>query len=201
LTYAHGVIDVAFRRQYSATLLVGNQLVARGNSSELRTETSRVALEGSIVQLADSGGAVVWGPVTVPGSGFVDPASGTTPSYGAIDTILLGADFGQRVLYPELSANPGFIKNFTASVRVFGHTLGGTAVESGDASFPIQACFGCLVKFPPEASSSTTSPNCSQPPASGSSLTAPCRLGQDEPVDCRICKQTLRGADKVVCDP
>src|SRR3954468_11563120 len=59
LTYEHGVLDVAFRRQYSATLLVGSQLVARGNSSQLRTETSRVALEGSIVQLADSSGAVV----------------------------------------------------------------------------------------------------------------------------------------------
>jgi hypothetical protein len=195
------VLDVAFRRQYSATLLVGSQLVARGNSSQLRTETSRVALEGSVVQLADSRGAVVWGPVTVPGSGFVDPASGTTPSFGAIDTILLGADFGQTVLYPDLSVNTQFIKNFTASVHVFGHTLGGTAVESGDASFPIQVCYGCLVKFPPEASSSATNPNCSQPPASGSSLSQPCRMGQDEAVDCRICKQTLRGADKVVCDP
>ena len=65
-------------------------------------------------------------------------------------------------------------------MRVFGHTLGGTAVESGDASFPIQVCYGCLVKFPPEASSSATSPNCSQPPASGSSLSLPCRMGQDE---------------------
>src|SRR6185295_14801949 len=76
LFLASGTLDLAFRLQYSATLLVGNQLVSRGNNSQLRTETSRVQIQGAVVRVEDPTGAVAFGPVTVPGSGFVDPASG-----------------------------------------------------------------------------------------------------------------------------
>ena len=62
------------------------------NASQLRTETSRVQIEGAVVRLED-GKSTVWGPFTVPGSGFIDPASGGTPSYGLTEAILLGSNF------------------------------------------------------------------------------------------------------------
>ena len=73
LFITEGTLDVAFRLQYSAALLVGSQLVPRGNSSQLRTETSRIAMQGAVVRVQDANGVVQWGPVTVPGSGFIDP--------------------------------------------------------------------------------------------------------------------------------
>src|SRR5262249_44076341 len=67
LSILRGSLDLAFQRQYRADLLVGNQLVPRGNSSQLRTETARVEIQGTIVRTEDAMGAVAWGPVTVPG--------------------------------------------------------------------------------------------------------------------------------------
>src|SRR5262245_8621497 len=93
LVITEGTLDLAFRTEYTAALLVGNQLVPRGNSSQLRTETSRVQIEGAEVRLED-GDKVAWGPYTVPGSGFVDPATGSAPSFGLTETILLGSAYG-----------------------------------------------------------------------------------------------------------
>ena len=93
LFITEGTLDLAFRTEYTAALLVGNQLVARGNASQLRTETSRVQIEGAVVRL-ENGVNTVWGPFTVPASGFIDPATGPTPSYGLTEAILVGSDYG-----------------------------------------------------------------------------------------------------------
>jgi hypothetical protein len=185
-----GILDVEFRLQYDAALLVGNQLVPRGNSSQLRTETSRIALQGAVVRVQDSNGVVQWGPVTVPGSGFIDPASGTNPSYGLTDAILLGPEYGAR-LQAELSGMPGLRRHLTAIVKVFGRTLGGLNVDSGEWQFPLTVCFGCLLTFPREAEDPKVMPrpNCMASATTGTTILSPCAVGQDDKVDCRVCKQ------------
>jgi len=199
LSFTQGVMDVAFTSEYRATLLVGNQLVARGNSSQLKSETGRVTIQGSEVWVADAQGKVFWGPTTVPGSGFIDPASGQDPSFGVTDTILLGSSKGQE-LRTELQGTPGVRRRFVANVKVFGSTLGGTAVETGEWQFPISVCYGCLVSFPAEAndSKSMTQPNCDAV-AMGTATASPCNLGQDDAVDCRVCKQVTNGS--ALCSP
>ncbi|HEX9298055.1 MAG TPA: hypothetical protein VF881_19580 [Polyangiaceae bacterium] len=195
-----GTLDVAFRLQYTAGLLVGNQLVARGNSSQLRTETARVQLQGTIVSLEDAHGTVVWGPLTVPASGFIDPASGSTPSYGITESVLIGAEFGGGLL-TELQGSAGLVRHFTSVAKVFGHTLGGMSVESGEWRFPINVCYRCLISFPPEANDPkvTPQPNCDAPATTGTSIVQPCAVGQDDTVDCRICKQFFPGSS--ICEP
>jgi hypothetical protein len=199
-TIPSGLLDVAFRLQYTASLLVGNQLVPRGNSSQLRTETSRIAIQGSVVRVQDSNGVVRWGPVTVPGSGFIDPASGTNPSFGVTDTILLGSELGA-----QLAADPqvqmGLVRHLTSVVKVFGRTLGGLNVDSGEFDFPLTVCYRCLIQFPPDAQDPRAAviPNCNLAPATGTTLTPPCQFGQDDNIDCRICKQNLPGS--ALCDP
>ncbi len=203
LTLTGGTLDVAFRLQYTATLLVGNQLVPRGNSSELRTETSRIALQGAVVRVQDSNGIVQWGPVTVPGSGFIDPASGSNASYGVTDTILLGSEYGKR-LSEEIQASPNhsLIRHVTAVVKVFGRTLGGLNVDSGEWQFPLDVCYRCLVAFPREADDVKlmTQPNCDLAASTGTSVTAPCIVGENDTVDCRVCKQFFPGRSDL-CDP
>jgi hypothetical protein len=200
LFITEGTLDVAFRLQYSAALLVGNQLVARGNSSQLKSETSRIALQGAVVRVQDANGAVQWGPVTVPGSGFMDPASGTSPSYGVTETILLGSEYGAR-LAAELQGQPGLIRHLTSVVKVFGRTLGGLNVDSGEWQFPLSVCYGCLISFPREADDLKLmqQPNCQLAAATGSSLTLPCLVGQDDTVDCRVCKQFF--PNSALCEP
>jgi hypothetical protein len=199
LFITEGTLDLAFRTEYTAALLVGNQLLARGNASQLRTETSRVAIEGAEVRLED-GTNRVWGPFTVPGSGFIDPATGSTPSYGLTETILVGSQFGNQ-LAAELRQSLA-VRRFTSVVKVLGRTLGGTPVESGEWRFPLTICYACLVAFPPEANDPKLSrPNCELPAGTGTVVVPPCSLGQDDAVDCRICKTSVRPTDIGLCQP
>lgn len=199
LFITEGTLDLAFRTEYTAALLVGNQLVARGNSSQLRTETSRVELQGAEVRLED-GTTRVWGPFTVPGSGFIDPANGATPSYGLTETILVGSSYGAE-LAKELRQTLA-VRRFTSVVKVLGKTLGGTPVESGEWRFPLTICYACLVGFPPEANDPKLSrPNCDLPAGTGTTVAAPCALGQDDTVDCRVCKTSVSPTDIGLCQP
>jgi hypothetical protein len=200
LSILRGALDLAFQRQYRADLLVGNQLVPRGNASQLRTETARVEIQGTIVRAEDTTGAVVWGPVTVPGAGFVDPASGSNPNFGVVNTVLIGSELGES-LVDQLSANRNLVRYFTAVARVFGRTLGGASVESGEWRFPINVCYGCLVTFPPDATDPKIMPipNCALSSVTGSSVVHPCIVGQDETIDCRVCKETFPTGP--LCEP
>jgi hypothetical protein len=195
-----GTLDLAFRTEYTAVLLVGNQLVARGNASQLRTETSRVEIEGAVVRL-ENGTNTVWGPFTVPGAGFIDPATGSNPSYGLTEAILVGSAFGNS-LVAEPPSERYKVRRFTSVVKVIGKTLGGTAVESGEWRFPLTICYGCLIAFPPEANDSKLSrPNCQLAAGTGTTVAAPCALGQDDAVDCRVCKLSVRPQDIGLCEP
>jgi hypothetical protein len=200
LFYPEGVLDLAFRTEYTAALLVGNQLVARGNSSQVRTETSRVQIEGAEVRLED-GSRTVWGPFTVPGSGFIDPAVGANPSYGLTDAILLGSAFGTSLI-EELRRTLA-VRRYTSVVKILGKTLGGTAVQSGEWRYPLAVCYGCLVVFPPDANDTKLSrPNCDLAASTGTTVAAPCIIGQDEAIDCRICKTAARPTDvSLFCQP
>jgi hypothetical protein len=200
LVLLRGSLDLAFQRQYQAALLVGNQLVPRGNSAQLRTETARIQIQGAIVRAEDSSGAVVWGPATVPGSGFIDPASGSDPNFGVINTVLLGSDLGTS-LVGQLMADRSLVRYFTSVARVFGRTLGGMTVESGEWRFPINVCYGCSIVFPPDASDPKVMPvpNCDLPATTGSTVTHPCIVGQDEAVDCRVCKEAF--PNDPLCEP
>jgi hypothetical protein len=199
IALTEGVLDVAFASEYHASLLVGSQLVARGNASQVRSETARVTVQGSEVTLLDAQGKTAWGPITVPGSGFIDPATGSDPAFGVTNTILLGASLGQT-LHNDLQGTPGVLRRFVAHVKVFGETLGGTAVESGEWEFPLTVCYGCLVSFPADANDpkSAVQPNCNAA-AMGTGTTTPCNLGQDDGIDCRICKLAINGA--ALCEP
>ena len=197
--FLSGVLDVSIRTQYTAGLLVGNQMVDRGSKDDLRTETSRVQLEGTEVYVKDASGNRIAGPYTVPGTGLVDPASGSNPSFGLITTVLIDSVTGSRLANDLAQLPYGTIRRLTSHVKVFGRTLGGTEVESGEWQFPIDVCYGCLVRFPTEANNPNyDTPNCLN--LSGESqLTTPCNPGQDDPIDCRVCK--LVASDPSVCEP
>jgi hypothetical protein len=204
LFLTRGYMDAAFVSRYQASLLVGSQLTARGDRQQLRTETSRLKLEGSEVYATDDlTGSLVFPATTIPGSGFIDPASGTDPSYGLLGTILLAIP--AALATKQQAGGRGSFTNVTSHVRAFGHTLGGTYIESGEFLFPISVCYGCLVTFPTDAivtNTATVPPtlSCSGTSATSTSVTAPCYPGQDDVVDCRICQEYL-GPDAPVCQP
>lgn len=198
LAIARGTLDLGLRSAYEATMLVGSQLVQRGSKSQLRDETSRVALEGSEVYAVDGSGNVVFGPFSVAGSGFIDPSDGTTPAYGLLASVLLKADAGSALRDLVVNGN-NYRPVITSHVKAFGHTLGGMKVESGEYLFPINVCYGCLVTFPSEASTSSAVANCDKPVDTGTTLPSVCAFGQDDQVDCRVCKEQL--GSRPICEP
>ncbi|MDX2053265.1 MAG: hypothetical protein SFV15_12780 [Polyangiaceae bacterium] len=173
-----GVVDRAFGDiPYTAALLVGNQLVSRSDPERLRVETSRVALEGAIVKVSSSTGAVL-AEYTTPGTGFVDPGNGKEAGRGVFFATLLPGNVG----------TPGEL--YIVRVAVFGKTIGGVEVQSSELLFTVEVCDGCLVKYPAAAD---------DPAANGYTCTAapdamvesPCQIGVDEGVDCRVCAGSL----------
>ena len=176
-TLFQGTLDVGFADSYTAVFLVGNQMVQRGSASQVRAESSRVQLLGGVVRLTDTTGAQV-ANFTALGSGYAEAASGNTPGYGAIALTVIDPATVENVLRPAVSN--GSSKRLIANVKVYGQTLGGLRVESGEYPFPVDVCAGCLVRIPADAPTCVSS-------GSSAQLVSPCVLGQDTAIDCRLC--------------
>ncbi|MDI1450076.1 hypothetical protein [Polyangium sp. 6x1] len=189
-TLLRGTLDVAFTTEYSAALLVGNQLVRRGNAATLRTETSRVIFESADVHTFDAAGNEL-GAFTAPATGFVDPSTGTEPGFGFVNVVLV--DSGSSAAALGAGGGSRTPVEVIASVIARGRTLGGEEVATGEWAFPVDVCRGCLVVYPPEADDPLTlERDCSVTADAPSGI---CRPGRDNVVDCRLCS----GLDPV-CD-
>lgn len=178
-----GVLDVALKPDYEATLLVGSQLAPRGDKNNLRTETMITTITGAEVHLyTDTGAADPNSPeFTVPANGVIMPDASADPGFGIAFATLIPAATGIAIA-SELS-NPAEVRTRVASVIVFGKTIGGLEVETAPFSYVIRVCEGCLVDFPAVALNGEGQCFASTMDAPG----APCRVGQDSSVDCRIC--------------
>ncbi len=74
-----------------------------------------------------------------------------------------------------------------ARVVVSGTTLDGARVKSPAFSFPIAVCTGCLVDYPLGADDPALPGYQCTVGDSATSIDWPCRKGQDDLVDCRLC--------------
>ncbi len=167
LMRTQGAVDPALQafafgdaRPYNVSLLVGNQLIRRGDDETLKVETSRVQLFEAEVEVFDFQGASLT-TFSQPISGFVDASSGSEPGYGLTSlTLIDGATL----------ANAG-TQTLVARVQLFGESLGGIEVETGLWDYPVSVLPGGFGCSDPE--------NCDDPIIFG------CSFGQDEIPDCR----------------
>jgi hypothetical protein len=181
-------MDVAFTQSYTAFVLVGNQLTERGSREQLRTETSRVALRGAEVTLTTLDGRTLGNYSTV-GTGFVNAASGDVPSYAAMSVNIIPSALGSN-------ANVIAAGAVVAKIRVFGDTLGNTAVTSSELDFPIRICEGCLVTYPSTAADVVAGSDkylCTKAASATQTTTdtPPCIVGQDQSFPCTACSAAL----------
>lgn len=126
-TWLSGVLDPA-QADYHCAMLIGNQLVARGDSKQLRTETSRIELHSAVVTVYDSTKTTTYTTFTVPATGFVDPGTSTQPGFGIADAEILD----------RVTARAHAGETVVAGVIIQGRTLGGLEVESAEWTYPIQ---------------------------------------------------------------
>ncbi|EYF03594.1 hypothetical protein [Chondromyces apiculatus] len=175
-----GRLDLAFQSAYSCALRVGNQLVQRGTTEQVRTETSRVSLYAADVRLTDvagnsigyaDGSAVAF---SVPLSGFVDPGSGSEAGYGYANVLMIDQAAGQAIGRAMATANLT-TTDVLAGIIVYGRTLGGQELETPEWFFPIKVCIGCACVQTAEGCSSDDS---------SSDISVPCST--DSGIDCRL---------------
>ena len=174
-----GVVDRLLANGYQAAFLVGSHLTEQGSREKIRTETSRLHIQGAHVTIYNTAGAEIAVPDAA-ATGLVHPASGTDPGLAAVFAQLIRpADFG------ALGA-PGQI---IVRVRFFGRTLGGQEIESGDYDFPVRVCDGCLISYPSEAADPTAPPGqyLCDPGVQISTETVICNVGQDASLPCTAC--------------
>lgn len=170
-----GLVDTALvpSKSYTAALLIGNQLSTQGDRDKLRTETARVSIRGAEITLTAPGGGEI-DRYSVQASGMIDAApAADSPGYGSALVPLIVPSAGEKI---------GALTEVTARVRVFGVTLGGEEMESNEFHYPIVFCNRCLISY-------VIDPASRQCAVEGEPEEEACIFGQDEPVDCRSCRQ------------
>jgi hypothetical protein len=196
LSLLQATLDVGLTDSYFAILLVGNQLIPRGDPQNNRAESNRVHINGAIVRVTETDGTLIR-EFTSLATGFADPGNNNAAEYGLIG--VTGVDAPTKDILaaslPNRSASRTVVMNFKA----FGVTLGGEDVESGEFQLPARVCNGCLVDFTTGNDDlAMVQPNCLKKAAAGAAgtSTTPCIFGQDEGVKCETCI-----GRKKVCDP
>jgi hypothetical protein len=182
-----GLLDVGLGTQYTAWVVAANQLAAKSNKAQLRSETAGILVEGAEVQVEDANGGVQ-AEYTVPVSAYINPGSGENPGFGAVLVPLLSAQQADEIA-AELTGDPSQTVTRVSTVRVFGHTVGGESVESTKLSFPIRVCAYCTVDYS-KAAVDVQSGDLVCVPGEGDDEDAedlPCFAGQDEPTPCKLC--------------
>lgn len=172
-----GVMDVAYASTYTLPLLVGNQLIARGDSDKLRTETARVVIRGAVVNVLSADGSATRASFSTNAGGFVDPAAGSDPGWGISFVNAVSTSLAAEL---RDSLEPYTSEELNISVYVYGDTLGGDEVESSTLTFPLYVCNGCLV----DCSTADDFGDCTEFPPEGLDLS--CFPGQDAPVPCQL---------------
>jgi hypothetical protein len=200
----NGQLDVALSATYTPVVLLGNQLNARGDQLNVRTETARIAVRGAVVRVTDSQGNQI-STFTSLSEGTVDPETGNTPGLGLAAVTIV--DPTTSASLKGALPGPGARKTIVSYFKVFGNTLGGTYIESAEYQHVIQVCNRCLVLFPADANdpAAKQQPNCLATLATGAgqtqTLAVPCVRGQDQYVDCRLCQDLCTPGTACPCQP
>ena len=186
-------LDLGVADNYFAVLLVGNQLIQRGDQLGNRAESNRIHINGATVRVTETDGRLIR-EFTSLATGFADPANNSVPEYTSIGVTGIDAPTKDLLLptLPNRQASRTVLMNFKA----FGVSLGGVDVESGEFQLPARICNGCLVDFSTGNDDlAAVQPNCAKRGTTTAGNVAPCSPGQDEPVKCETCNLTRKACD------
>jgi hypothetical protein len=200
-----GRLDIGFLSGYSATFLVGNQLVPEVNSQQLATETDIITIQGATVRITDAAGNQL-AYFTQLAAQTVYPSSGGVPGYAPIQLTIV--DQPTISTLTSNSADNAIITGggtfrLVTYTKFFGYTTGGRSVTSDEFEFPVDVCYGCVVEY--VNNPLYPKPNCGSPSeaaaSSATTSTQPlaCTPGEDDNVPCTSCLQLpvcVGGTDK-----
>lgn len=193
-----GVLDVAFRDNYTLTPLVHNQLSPTAAPESLVVETNGIQISGANIHIWQGAlpeGAMLTPEFYQPASSYVAPQGLTSSSFVVVPEIaieaLLRHVYGSDPNQLGFADLMGLDELITVGVTVLGITNGNQDVQTPEFYFPIRVCFGCLVYCPNESGDLENGiPLCENedPPEGGT-----CLFGQDQSIDCRWCTPEYGG--------
>jgi len=198
-----GILDLAYRRSYTLTPLMRNQLTARGDNESFISESNGIQVEGANVQLflGPVAEGTPFGEVFSPARTYVHPenvAASVFEAFGgrAMEQFLSvrGDANGDGEATDEELRDLNYTDQITINVSMIGTTNGGQSVETPYFAFPVNLCYGCLTDCSVETIDETVDGAgfCSDTSAPSE---IPCFLGQDQGIDCRLCVP-LRGLNE-----
>ena len=224
---ARGTLDLALTNRYVLFPTIRNELQevrqvriqpqnaggAQGDFRDVLNESNVVRLESATVSFITPSNVSFAMPqgIKIPVSGSIQPGGLATTALEIVD-VTLGGVLQQA---PEF-AQAGALVTVIAEVSFEGTTSGGTEIESNKFSFPLDLCFRCLVNFVPGTlfPDDDGSLTCGAAAQAGMDVemnddvdildvVTPCNVGQDDPVDCRLCRTLVSdpNAADAICDP
>jgi hypothetical protein len=137
------VLDVSAFSQYDALLLVGNQMVQRGNEDKLRAETGNIAVHSADVRIENPEDGGVVAEYQVLTDGLVYASDGTQPGFGSASVLIIDPQTAALMQEALAASPPGALGTLVTNVVLRGRTLGGDEVESKEWSLPVYFCLGC----------------------------------------------------------
>lgn len=193
-----GVMDTALRSTYWVYPLYRNQVLSTASTAPLMADSSGFLVTGAEVTLLDSDGTRIAfsepNPYSIESEHtFVPSATETTVGQIVGGLEVIPPQYGQEL--NDLVGAQGS-KTITISVVVRGQYAGNHGVELPEWRWSVRLCQLCLVRFPPEADEPTTTGICD---ADSSPSTTPCNVGQDQEVDCRLCRNAGDAAVQSFC--
>jgi len=177
-----GVMDLLFVRQYKAVFLVGNQLAAMASTEKNRTETATFQADGLEVRVETWDGNTVLSQFSTVAVGTVEPASGSTPGWGSVASVIVDRGAIGGIVDGYCNDREWPVQRVASVVRLFGRTLGGKQLETGEYRYPIELCMGCTVSLPDLG-------------CKPDDVTVSCTCGQDSMIGCGSCVKTAIGKD------
>ena len=136
-----GALDTGLSVAYFAHPLYNSQLITRASDGPLAADPNGVHVEGAVVELRDAAGAAIGDAFTVTTSTYVPPGTSSDPGQAVGSLELVPPAYG--LLLADRAAAETYV-DIVASVTPFGHTTGGTEIESREWLWTILVCNGCL---------------------------------------------------------
>lgn len=201
-----GTVDLVLTSQYAFHAIVKNNMpsslaVQKRANTDARLEANVVHLNKAEITYKYPGDAPAFTAAPKGGSAFI--AQTVNPGLSAAVTIPVVEAAVATAISEALGVrdgtNPTPEGTVVVTIQIVGTMLDGSPLKSHSFDFPIRFCKGCLLTFPAEAKLGEGNPNCrneDQVPTE-----RPCAIGQDDFVDCRICKERKTIAERNDCEP
>ena len=135
-------------------------------------------MEGAEIQI--SHGTDLLRHFSVATSGIGNPTSSSDPGLGLSSVELIPADVTITQIAPLITSTADRVQ-VIVDVKLFGSTIGGISGETPYYRYVIDVCRSCLIEFAPNYTEPVK--ECAQ----SSDFTAPCYIGQNDPVPCQAC--------------